>query len=244
MSFDWTTLALQLVNVLILLAILRHFLFRPVAAIIARRQADTDQAMQATASARAEAEAAAQRAEAEARANVAARLGVLDKAQSDAAVAAKALTDAARAEAAQILSAGRSARDAEAAADQDRLLARARDLAGTIAARALAEQPADLAGYAARLAAALTALPAMERQALLTGGGLRIVTAAPLTKAEHLAVTQALAGQFSDAEVAPEFRADPALIRGLDLVSDAGALRNSLAHDLDRIAQALRDDHD
>jgi F0F1-type ATP synthase membrane subunit b/b' len=41
-SFDWATFAFQLVNVLILLAILRRFLFKPIAGIIAERQAETD----------------------------------------------------------------------------------------------------------------------------------------------------------------------------------------------------------
>nr|WP_232013648.1 hypothetical protein [Cereibacter sphaeroides] len=38
MTFDWLTFAVQIANVLILLAILRHVLFRPVAAMIAERQ--------------------------------------------------------------------------------------------------------------------------------------------------------------------------------------------------------------
>ena len=39
MHFDWSTLILQTINVLVLLWLLRRFLFRPVAAIIAQRQA-------------------------------------------------------------------------------------------------------------------------------------------------------------------------------------------------------------
>ncbi len=59
MNFDWVTFSFQLVNVLVLLAILRHFLFRPVADIIAQRQAETDAALRAAETAKADADAAA-----------------------------------------------------------------------------------------------------------------------------------------------------------------------------------------
>ena len=84
MTFDWVTFGFQLVNVLVLLAILRHFLFRPVAGVIARRQAETDATLKAAADARAGAEAATARAKAEAEATAAARHEVLVKAQAEA----------------------------------------------------------------------------------------------------------------------------------------------------------------
>ena len=71
MTFDWATFAFQLVNVLVLLAILTHFLFRPVAGIISKRQAETDAALERAEAMRAEALAAAERAKAEADANAA-----------------------------------------------------------------------------------------------------------------------------------------------------------------------------
>ena len=42
MHFDWWTLALQTVNVLVLIWILARFFFRPVADIVAKRQAEAD----------------------------------------------------------------------------------------------------------------------------------------------------------------------------------------------------------
>ena len=42
MHIDWSTLALQTINVLILVWILARFLFRPVREIIAKRQAKAD----------------------------------------------------------------------------------------------------------------------------------------------------------------------------------------------------------
>ena len=56
MSFSWSTFALQAVNFLVLVWLLRRFLFKPVGAIVAERKAEI-------ARAQAEAEAARQSAE-------------------------------------------------------------------------------------------------------------------------------------------------------------------------------------
>ena len=55
MRIDWTTLALQTVNVLVLVWLLARFLFRPVSTIIAERRAAAEKLL---------ADAAAQRAHA------------------------------------------------------------------------------------------------------------------------------------------------------------------------------------
>ncbi|WP_374292181.1 F0F1 ATP synthase subunit B family protein [Paenirhodobacter enshiensis] len=235
MNFDWATLALQLVNIGILLAILKHFLFRPVAAIIARRQAETDAALRAAETARTEAEAATRKAEAEEQATATARARVLAEAQTEAEAARQALIEAARTEAAKIVAAGEAARQADDARASAQALERARDLAGTIAARALAAQPHDLAGYVERLAKALDALPAAERAALLAGDTLRLTTPVLPPEAERDSLIAPLA-RFG---IAPLWAEDATLIAGLDLTSSSGAVRNSLAHDLDLIARAL-----
>ncbi len=64
MHIDWSTLALQTINVLILVWILARFLFRPLREIIAQRQAKTDAVLAEAVAARkqaAEAEAAAKK---------------------------------------------------------------------------------------------------------------------------------------------------------------------------------------
>ena len=43
-------------------------------------------------------------------------------------------------------------------------------------------------------------------------------------------------------DIDPDVSVAPDLISGLELVSDSGAIRNSLAHDLDQISEAMRDD--
>lgn len=45
MDFDWSTFVLEIINFLILVWILKHFLYRPVLRVIARRHADIEQAM-------------------------------------------------------------------------------------------------------------------------------------------------------------------------------------------------------
>ena len=238
MNFDWVTFSFQLVNVLLLLAILRHFLFRPVADVIARRQAETDAALRAAEAAKAEAEAAKARALAEADATAAARQDVLTSTHKDADAQRKALLDQAHAEAARIVAEGNTARARHASDHKAQELARARDLAAVIAERALTAQPQDPGSYLARLVASLQDMPAAERNALLKGGNLKLVSAAPLSASDQSAVTAALApfGITADITAAPE------LIAGLELHSDSGAIRNSLAHDLDQITEAMRDD--
>lgn len=235
MTFDWTTFALQLVNVLILLAILRHLLFKPVAAMIAARQEASEAAMARAAEAEAKAKAAEARAAAEAEATATARHTALAAAQVEAEAARAKLIEAARTEAAQIVARGQAERERAAQAAEATALARARDLAGEIAARALAAQPQGPAGYAARLDAALAAMSPAERAALLAGGDLRLVSPAALAPGDLAAAEAALAHWG----LAPRPLVDPALIAGLELRSGAGVIRNSLAHDLEQIAAAL-----
>ena len=42
MDFDWTTFALEAVNFLILVWILKHFFYRPVLAVIEARRAESE----------------------------------------------------------------------------------------------------------------------------------------------------------------------------------------------------------
>jgi F-type H+-transporting ATPase subunit b len=44
-EFDWTTFLLEIINFLILVWILKHFLYRPILAVIARRRADVEKTL-------------------------------------------------------------------------------------------------------------------------------------------------------------------------------------------------------
>jgi F-type H+-transporting ATPase subunit b len=236
MSFSLTTFLFQLVNVLVLLAVLQRLLFRPVAEIIAKRQAATDAALRAAEAAKAEAEAARKQADAASAATEAARHDVLAAAQAQAEAQAQQIIAAAQARA----DAARSQAEAQArhtvAAASEETLARARDLAQAIARKALSElpDPPTAAAYAERLAQALAALPEDRRRVLLAGGNLRLAAPHPLAAEERAGALRRLGIAAAGVEE------DPALILGLDLRSDSGIVHNSLAHDLDRIATALK----
>ena len=174
----------------------------------------------------------------EADATVAARQDVLAQARKDAEAQHKALLEKAHAEVDKIIAEGKAAHARNASDSKAQELARARDLATLIAQRALTAQPQDLAGYVSRLVASLHKMPSAERTALLKGGHLKLLSAAPLSESDHSLVTSALA----PFDIDPDVSVAPDLISGLELVSDSGAIRNSLAHDLDQISEAMRDD--
>ena len=238
MSFDWVTFGFQIVNVLLLLAILRYFLFRPVANVIARRQAETDAALEAAEKAKAEAKAATQKAQAEADATATARQEVLDQARKDAEAERLALLEKAHAEAEKIVSEGHAAHERNIHESKAQQMARVRDLAAAIAERALTAQPQDVASYVSRLIASLQQMPPAERGALLNGGNLTLMSASPLSDRDLNLVKSAL----EPFEIAPDISIAPQLIAGLELQSDSGVIRNSLAHDLEQITEAMRDD--
>lgn len=237
MNFDWVSFGFQLVNVLVLLAILRHFLFRPVTEAIARRQAQTDAALQAAADAKADADKAEAKAKAEAEASAVARQDVLAKAHKDGEAQRQALLDAARKEAAKLLADGRAVMQQDRAGADAIALGRARDLAVTIARYAFAAQPTDWNGYVERIVSALNVMAPAEREALLRGANLRLVAPVPLS-VEKLGKVQAALAAFG---IEPKVEVDGDLVAGLELRSDSGLIGNSLAHDLDRIAEAMRD---
>ena len=85
-----------------------------------------------------------------------------------------------------------------------------------------------------------------ETQASLAAAAdhdVEVVTAAPLTKDEVRHVRDALKKAFG-AEPQLAFRADPALIAGIELRSRHTIVRNSWRADLDRIREELsRDGH-
>jgi F-type H+-transporting ATPase subunit b len=244
MNFDWTTFAFQIVNVVVLLAILKHFLFRPVAAIIKARQDETDAAMARAEATRAAAEAAAAQAKAEAEANAAARLDILQKARDEAAAERVRLLEDARGEAARLLSSVQDQADDLIVKAEAKTLVRALDLAETITARALAAQPRPPtpAGYAARLVEAVAALPDDRRASMFGAGPLTLVPAQPLSDADLAAVRAAFAAVPELASQTLELVVDPDLIAGLDLRTPSGVVHNSLAHDLARMAEALDGD--
>ena len=57
MSFDWSTFLLEVLNFLVLVWLLQHFLYRPVLAVIERRRSESEKITDAAQALRAQAQA-------------------------------------------------------------------------------------------------------------------------------------------------------------------------------------------
>jgi F-type H+-transporting ATPase subunit b len=237
MRIDLWTLALQTVNVLVLVWLLSRFLFRPVAAIIAARAAAADTMLADAAAKRAQAEAAAA-AIAEQRAGLAAE-GARVAAAARAAAAAEhaTLLQHARDEAARLQLEARQATARDRDAMRRDLEREATDLAIGIATRLLQRLPplALAQAFAEGLAATIAADPA---RAALAGTTLELSAAAPLDAAAQDAC-RAILSRAVGAPVTLRCHTDPALIAGLELAAPHALIRNSWRADLDRISQSL-----
>ncbi|WP_347311806.1 ATPase [Defluviimonas sp. SAOS-178_SWC] len=244
MQFDWWTFAFQVVNVVILIWLLSHFMFRPVAKIIADRRADTSRALEAAEVAKRKADEAEAAARAEKEKNAAERLTIIEAAREEAEGQKNAILEDARKEAVETLRKAKA--DAAQAAEEERKarVRKAADLAVVIARRLLGNLPEDgrIAGYPKRLQAALASLDAEQREALgAETGALRLRAPRPLTKAELAAAGKAIRAALPEAPE-PEVDVDDTLIAGLELTSRHGVIHNSLNYDLGRITEALEND--
>ena len=246
MQFDWWTFAFQAVNLLVLMWLLGRFLFRPIAGIIAQREAETRQTLEAAAESQRRAAAAQAAADAD-RAKIAAeRLSLIQTAREEAEVQRKGILDAARKDAARLTETMTDAaqrRTAEGEQDRDRQIV---SLAVTITGRLLDNLPADgrIAGYIDRLDTALSKLTPAQHQAFAADRDtLRLIAARVLTPAEQEQANAALRAAFKS-DVSPPVAVDPDLIAGLELQGRHSILHNSLRHDLDAIAAALTDHAD
>jgi F-type H+-transporting ATPase subunit b len=248
MHFDWWTLALQTVNVLVLIWLLGRFFFRPVMNIVAKRQEEASKLLSDAVAARQE--AAAIRSDAETvRAEIAAERGRLIGEARQAAATEKAKL---LGQSSQEISKFRS--EAQAAIARDRatagkaVVAHARELSVEIAQRLLARLPPSIAfaGFLDGLCREVQALSseAKARLAAATADhSIEVVTAALLSAEEAGRVRDALNRVFGS-ETAFEFRVDPALIVGIEVHSRNMIVRNNWRADLDRIGEELgRDEH-
>jgi F-type H+-transporting ATPase subunit b len=228
MELDWSTFLLEVVNFLILVWILKHFLYRPVRAAIEARRERVESAL---------AQAEAIRTDA-----VQARAGYEAQRRALAAEQAEAHAELERtlaSEREQRLTAlqqelERERERARALAERERAEAarhcqeQALGLAGRFAAQLLGElADADLEGRLVDLAVAqLGELPEPRREALAAAVGkdpdaVHVKSAYPLGTERRQAVTAALTAA-AGREVSCAFIAEPSLVAGLEI--DAGAL--------------------
>lgn len=247
MHLDWSTLALQTGNVLVLIWLLRRFLFRPVADIVAARRAAADALLADAAAARAKAEAQAAET-ATLRAALAADAERLNRTAHEAAETERQRLLAEAAQAAETLRAEAGAAIArERNAMRRALESEARSLAVAIAARLLTRVPAD-SPAASLLPSLQTALHTVPREQLqdfaAADAAIEVVTATPVP-AEEQPAWQAELARALGTQPALRFRTDPGLIGGVELHGPHTVLRDSRRADLDRIARELaqEDEH-
>lgn len=245
MHIDWWTLALQAINVLILVWLLAHFLFRPVMDAIDARQAAADKLLANAQTARDAATAEEQALQA--RSKDFASEAEKQRADMQASVEAERarMLDKAKAEADAVAERAAAATAAERTRMQAELEEKAAVLAGEMAAKLLLRLPATVFDGAmlAALLEHVRALPGDKRAALAADAPLTIVTAAPLTAVTREAclkqLTQTLPGM-----PAPDFTADPTLIAGFEIRGAHMVVRNSWRTDLDDLLASLKDnDH-
>ena len=240
MRIDWWTLALQTVNVIVLIWILGKFLFRPVVAIIDERRAAAAKILSDAEEAKGQAIATREAAEAESSRIAAGRDNVLRQAAEDAEALRAAALASAREEVDQLRVAAetetRWTRLADEAAASDRSAKLAADIAGKLLQRL--PDSARIDGFVEGLAKALASLPPSSRNGIGSGGAPRLNAPRPLTAEETQSCRDAFAralGRPLDFVVA----VDPGLIAGLELETPHVVVHNSFRNDLSRVVEEL-----
>ena len=241
MRIDWWTIGLQTINLVVLLWLLGRFFFRPMAKVVADRQAAANALLDDAKAAQDKAEAAIRDAEAERDRTIAAREAALDAARKEAEGQRAKLVEAAHAEA-QRQRADAEMAIAHARGQAEAQMARhANELAADMAARLLEGPGAKLplSAFLLELEQALAALPETTRDALATAAEpAHLVSARPLDDADRQAAHEAISRALGH-EAALTFDADPALIAGLRLSGGMAVLDVNLRADLGRVTTRL-----
>jgi F-type H+-transporting ATPase subunit b len=223
MHFDWSTLILQTVNVLVLLWLLRRFLFRPVAAIIAERRAAAEKLLTDATAVRAQANGLAEQTAQREKALAADGERILTEAAAAAETERAAVVERSRTEAAKVLDAAQSGLEQQRAEMRRALETDARGVAVNTA-----------------LVQALGALPVEQWRALAgTGETVEVITASALDEATQAACVEMVRQRIG---CAVRFGSDPSLIAGVALTGPHARLDNNWRADLDRIAEELSHD--
>lgn len=241
MHIDWWTLGLQTVNALVLIWLLAHFLFRPVADAIAGRQKAAAQMLADAKAAKAAAEAERNRTAEETARLAEHRAEAFKAVEAEAAAAKSALLAKAQAEADKLLASARVEIDTERHAEDLAAGDRAAKLAVDIAAKLLNRLPADarISGFIDGVAAGVATLPAETKASFgAMGEPIRLMAARTVTSEQEAACRDALAKVLGHA-VTVEISVDPALIAGIELAAPEASVRNSFRADLARLKSEL-----
>ncbi len=246
MRIDWWTLALQTVNVLVLIWILARFFFRPIMDVVAKRQAAADRLLADADAARREAVNSHADAENVRREIGAERARLILEARKEAEAEKARVLEQAHEEITKRHSEAEASIVRDRAAAQLDIIDRASELAIEIARRLLARCPPQIAFpmFLDGLCQEIRALSPGSRESLASfaaGESVDVVSAAPLSDAETERVHSTLKQMFGD-DLILSFRSDPTLIAGIELHGRNTIIRNSWRADLDRIREELNRD--
>ena len=244
MTLDWWTLGLQAVNVIILIWLLQHFFWRPVAAIISRRKKESETLI-SDLNAKSNALEATRVEMEKTRSGFAAeRQAILDAAKAEAEKSTQASLKAAQAEIEAMkadarLESARKCGECEKAGEQQAL-----ELAVKIATRLAGRlQSSEIqAAFLNWLLAEITAMPPDVKLAL-SGKDVVLDIACPakLSAAEQASIKTKVTAALG-AKPGINFLVEPDLIAGLELRGPHFTLKNSWQADLAAIAGELNND--
>jgi F0F1-type ATP synthase membrane subunit b/b' len=248
MNFSWWTFALQAANFLILVWLLRRFLFKPVSAIVARRKQEIARAMTEVSAEKQNAlnlrrDLEAQRAGIEAK-----RQKAIDEQRAQMAAERMKMVDEARTEAEKIRAQAATQLGEERAAAAHELFSQTIELAAKLAEGLLRELalPSIEHDFLNRALDYLDHLPPQELAALVSHSGanpLVVTTAHPLAEREQAEWHEQL-GKRIGAPAEIKFSADPALIAGAEITFPTAILRFNWRDALTTaIKEINRDEH-
>lgn len=240
MHFDLQTLALQTVNVLVLVWLLARFLFRPVARIIAERRAAADALLAKAEAERVKVAADAASLEQQRQALLGDGEHIIAAARASAEGEREAIMRQADGSASKLREEAEQAIAHERQAMREVLEQEAADLALTIAERLLTRLPPQVVSRAF-LTSLDEVLGAHPARASLAGSSVEVRSAAPLDTEAQADCREILARLIGNIQ-SLSFRTDPALIAGVELASRDIVVRNSWRADLERLTSTLHED--
>ena len=242
MTINWWTLGIQTVNVVILVWLLQHFFWRPVAAMIEQRRAAAQKAVADAEASRTQVAGALAGIEKTRAGFDAERTRILADAHKAAENArATILSDASKEAAAAVATSQAGIEKERADAEKgwaDRSSQLAVEIAGRLATRLDGTQIQT--AFLEWLVTAIQAMPVGERQAATANGAsLEALSAMPLD-AEQQERTGALISKAFGGQPHLTFKVDPSLIAGLELHGEHFTLGNSWRSDLGTILTDLK----
>ena len=238
MEFDVWSFALQLINFLILVWLLQHFLYQPVRRIIEQRRTAVDSKVAEAEKARKSAEEEKARLEAANAAFDEEKRARLDKLHGELEAEKTRVAGEAQKKAQSLIDESRKQIENDRADALKATESEVAALAADMAAKILAARPSEPAAIIAKFEDYARALPEEERKTLgrSAAGGAKVVSAVPIDARIESAWRDALARVFG-AAVDVSFASDSSLIAGADLHFPHAVIKLSAADALAKLRE-------